>query len=579
MLSRLSGRLARRAILALCLLTLACGNAPGGAPPTPVAGVNALPIASPTPRPLNAFQKILAAEKAGLIAHADSLVYRLYAAYDPASLPSQFRTAVAGKLSASLARLRAGTAVLADLRRHWAVLPAAVKARLQAYRQRPTNPDSFWAPVDITPQSVRLPGLAAPAKGRATFAYTDVPHTPVRVGYVKEHDGAQALARRLAAEIDASGMWAKEQQVLLGHTPCSDAGLADNGGSGHLDLYLVRPGKTVPRKDSEDEKGALPGAGEDYETYGLTIPQDFSGDCPSTDFLLLNENLGWDDLRTTTAHEMFHAFQDSFAQGDDGVDWWAEATATWTEDYIYPTLNSEQAQLEAGGWAKNSDALGPLDDFQDDGLTQYGAYIWPYYLTHRPGGDPGVIGKVYQSIADKRPIDVMHAWPDWEARFKEFALWNWNQDPVDVYRDGGAHIDPLAQSTHYLATGGVLALADGAYDAAVSLREASITYYTLRRIDDGSDAGDVIHQLRIGMSELAHQGGAGVQAIITIEAAGQPARRYTEDWSGLTSKTFCRDQAAEHITSLVLVVTNSNVTTQDKLNGTISVVAQSELCN
>src|SRR5262249_4792339 len=147
------------------------------------------------------------------------------------------------------------------------------------------------------------------------------PQTPMRIWYMTGNSADQAQARQLATEIDASTLWTKERSAMLGHVPCSDADLPDNGGNGRLDLYLVPPGGTIRRNDSDGNRGQLPGDSGDYELYGLTITQDASGSCPSTVFILLNDTLSFDDLRTTAAHEIFHAFQGSF-QETDSEDWW-----------------------------------------------------------------------------------------------------------------------------------------------------------------------------------------------------------------------------------------------------------------
>ena len=52
----------------------------------------------------------------------------------------------------------------------------------------------------------------------------------------------------------------------------------------------------------------------------------------------------------------------------------------------------------------------------------------------------------------------MHAWPDWDTRFKEFALWNWNQAPVQTYRDNGQLIAPLEQSPIAMGYRGAIAV-------------------------------------------------------------------------------------------------------------------------
>jgi hypothetical protein len=587
----------RTVVVLLCCVLILGGVAWGLAAyntPSPQASSSAISaddgLPTATPRPPSTLQKILDAVTAGRLNKSTSWLYRVYGALDPRQLPAELKGVdLSGTLSkAAQAGAQARTALWADVSqargalaaasRHWSEIPDALKARFLPFRQRPTNPESFWyTQVFSQASSVRGPGLAAPAAA-TSFAYVDAAHTPVRVWYVQDRAGtAKALATRLANEIDSSGMWDKEKAVMLGHTPCSDADLSDNGGNGRFDLYVIPPGRDIRRSDGDGNRAGLPKDSGDYTTEGLTVPEDSSDACPSTDFILLNDNQDWDELRSTTAHELFHAFQDSFQQSETDADWWAEATATWAEDYIYPTLDQEQQQLEAGGWARNTDPLGPLDLFQDDGLAQYGAYIWPFYLTHRPGGDPTLIGKFYQAAEQQTPLEVMHALPDWPARFKEFALWDWNGAPVDLYRDHGAHIAPLAQTPQKLGDNGTLSLATSSDKARVNLQETSIAYYEVAKIDDGQNNADVVHQLRFDLHGVTGQAGAGVQAILTI-GSGANAQRTVEDWSSLDTKTFCRDRAGEQVSKVVLVVTNSNIDSRQRVRGQIRVDAIADAC-
>jgi hypothetical protein len=562
------------------------------APPAPLAG-NGDDSAQPaaTPRPPSTLRKILDAEAAGLLNRPTAWLYRLYGGLDPAQVPAAFKGLdLPGKIgdlaqagnqyrAALWARVGQARAALATASRHWKEIPDALKARFLPFRQRPTNPQSFWyAQFFGGATSQRALGLAAPA-GATSFAYVDAVHTPIRVWYIKDsNDKGRQRAAKLATEIDSSGMWDKEKAVMLGHTPCSDAALDENGGDGRLDIYIVPPDREIRRSDSNGDRAYIPGGGDDYSVEGITIPEDSTAACPSIDFILLNDSEDWDALRSTTAHELFHAFQDSFQQTDDDSAWWAEATATWAEDLVYPTLDQEQSQLQDGGWARNNDGpLGPLDLFEDDGLAQYGAYIWPFYLTHRPGGDPTLIGQIYKASEHQAPIKTLHAMPDWNERFKEFALWNWNWDPVDMYRDHGAHIGPLAQSPVLLGDNGTLSLATASDQARVNLKETSMEYYEVARIDDGTNAGKLVHQLRFDLSGVTGQAGAGVQAIITV-GSGAASRRYTEDWSSLQTKTFCRERPAEQVSKVVLVVSNANIGARQTIRGRINVDAIRDAC-
>lgn len=508
-------------------------------------GVAATPLTSPAP--LRTPMPRAMTPQTGPLTAADAALYQRYRAFDPAALAG--------------------------------VPAAALPMQLAAIRRRPTDPTSRWAERLASPApGGRFLGLAAPTATGVALDSVDAAEAPVRVWYMRARPADGTTAARLAAEVDRTGMWAKEQAAMLGHTPCSDADLPENGDDGRLDIYLLPPGRTIGRPDSGGDRSSIPDDDSDFETYGVTIPQGDSENCAEIDFILLNNGVGFDSLRSTLAHELFHAFQGSFPQDGDKDAWWAEATATWAEDYIYPDLNEEQSQLEDGGWARNPAALGPLDRWEDDGVAQYGAYIWPFYLTHRSGGRPALIGQIYSALKDETALDVMHGWRDWPARFKEFALWNWNKDPVDMYRDNGEHIDPLVQSIRYLGDHGKMVLDSGPQSSRVQLKYASMVYYELRTVDDGSDTSEFVHQLHVDVSDITRQPGAGVQAIVTLGTGPYPFFRYVNDWSWIGSKTFCRDRRDEQVSNLVLVVTNANVDAGNLIRGRITTRVSGDAC-
>ena len=103
-------------------------------------------------------------------------------------------------------------------------------------------------------------------------------------------------------------------------------------------------------------------------------------------------------------------------------------------------LNFEQPHLDLGGWALTRLPPGPLPCDNGNLECPYGAYLWPFYLTHRGGTDPTEVGQLWAASAQQAPLRSMTDRGDWADRWKEFALWNWNEGPADKYRDnGGTH--------------------------------------------------------------------------------------------------------------------------------------------
>src|SRR5262249_25345299 len=149
--------------------------------------------------------------------------------------------------------------------------------------------------------------------------------------------------------------------------------------------------------------------------------------------------------------------------------------------------------------------------------------------------------------------------------------------PVDVYRDHGVHINPLVQTPQKLGNNGALSLDHPSGKAKVNLKETQIAYYQVSAIQDGPNGNQFVHQLNIDLSGVTKQSGAGVQAIITT-GAGNSTQNHVEDWSDATSKSFCRDNPDQAISKLVLIVTDGNIKSSQKIKGTIDIEASGDSC-
>src|SRR5262249_52044648 len=151
---------------------------------------------------------------------------------------------------------------------------------------------------------------------------------------------------------------------------------------------------------------------------------------------------------------------------------------------------------------------------------EYSAYIFLFYLVRGWGGvPPSFIGDVWGGSATRPPVEVMADAPWWKDRFKEFALWNWNQDPVIHYDDGGK-IVPLVQKTndHGINNGDNLPL-------PADVDKSSVHYDQI--ILDGPHPHSFggtsnVTLLRLDLSALKGHPFMGVQGIVTI--AGQPPK-------------------------------------------------------
>jgi hypothetical protein len=548
----------------------------------------------------SSLDKIEQAEQAGTLDHDTGLLYRLYAYFERDQLPAEF-------LGDDRTLADEPTGILDELVERQDAMKPEMRARVAPFLLRPSEPGSFWN----VPHSDTIPAVPALASVRRAlqaaatatpvplvWASVDSADTNTRVWYPTPApgtgEGLSQIAANLAKEIDASQMWSKEKTTMLGkYEPCSDSHLVPNGGDGRLDLYLVQAGEGGPRNvDPANPRLFKP------KVNGTFIkPRQAPGACPLAGYILLNSNLDWDHLRSTAAHELFHAFQVAVTinSARPGWNWWGEASATWAKDLVYPRLNLEHEYLWDGQWAWVTDRIGPLHRYGEGKVWQYGAYIWPFYLTHGGGALPEFIGRIWEASKERQPIQVMAELNGWDDMWKQMALWNWNEGPADVYRDPDdftpdGHIVALREKALDIGfrdaagQGRWISAGDNAwpglplrlgdeYSVPVKLPPASYEYFA-----SGPPPKEAA-QLRFDFNTITREVGGAVQAIISIGEPGQPPRqRYIEDWSHKTARIFCLDRPDERVNGVVIVVSHSGLRPGDPLDAQLKARTTTDTC-
>ncbi len=100
------------------------------------------------------------------------------------------------------------------------------------------------------------------------------------------------------------------------------------------------------------------------------------------------------DMKVTAAHEFFHIVQlqyiDVMDVNNSADDWWAEATATWMEDEVFPEVKDYINYL--GEWFSYPNYS--LDS--TSGTYEYGTALWGKYLSSRYGR--GIIRTIWDDI-------------------------------------------------------------------------------------------------------------------------------------------------------------------------------------
>ncbi len=195
-----------------------------------------------------------------------------------------------------------------------------------------------------------------------------------------------------AADDDASGVpdhleelaeiyeGALELYVELGYrAPVSDENQGDNGGDGRFDVYLVDFALTADGAyRPENCIAAVPNAS------GARAPEVCSG-------FMVQENdfrgYGYPSVsianRTVASHELFHAVQAAYDNGQGAV--MAEGTAVWASERFDPSLfdleGFSSGYLDDAETSLDSPSSGAVDPFS------YGAAVFFLSLSERYGDD------------------------------------------------------------------------------------------------------------------------------------------------------------------------------------------------
>ena len=141
--------------------------------------------------------------------------------------------------------------------------------------------------------------------------------------------------------------------------------------SAHADVYLKQLGtKGLFGYESPD-----PGQGRARSQYGYMVIDD--------DYAIAE--YGYSDplepARVTFAHEFNHLLQQNYDSLQDV--WLFEATATWSEDFVYPDVNDYVAYVQAFA---SSPGTPITDRTAVRGLKIYGTAVWNHWLSGTGGG-------------------------------------------------------------------------------------------------------------------------------------------------------------------------------------------------
>jgi hypothetical protein len=160
-------------------------------------------------------------------------------------------------------------------------------------------------------------------------------------------------------------------------------------------------------------------------------------------YIAVDPVLSDDVLKVTVAHELLHvvqfSYQGYFVGYNQDVNF-AEMTAVWAEELVYPDVNDYVGYLSY--YFSNADYSVFTGVIPDGSLFEYALGVWPIFLTEYMD-DWEVIPEVIQAYFEEDP-DIWDAYQAYEAIvedrgydlrdvYQDFAIWNY----VTAYYDDG----------------------------------------------------------------------------------------------------------------------------------------------
>ena len=510
------------------------------------------------PTGINLIEKALADKK---IDYQTSLVYKIKFLFNDPTLPREYYTKNAPFEDAG---------VFTDIKADWDTFSAETKKELAPYYKRPNDPESYISKAlngEIEAPKVGMFKFINTVQARERpFSYKSedalvTADGKIRVWYLEKKEtigDVETLtkiyydtAKQVVANLNADGAYA-QFVGLLGKVPPSDGAF---GGDNKTDVYIVPVGYAALL----DTDGT--------SSQGVNSPDEGNG---YSSFILLRENLTPNLLKTTTVHELFHGFQRAFpwAWQKKSDLWWIEGTATWSEDMIYPKINSEQGYV-ISYLPKSEISL----DSEGDNF-EYGTYLFPFYLSNTY--DRGIITKVFEGCSStSNPKKSVNAVIDggFKKNWKEFTLWNFNQKPIEFYKEKD---QSKKFPTHSSGAGGnsetdfIVGVPEMSY-AVKELKPLTVQVHTF-----SIDYDQAASVKKVVFDDLKNFTGKTAKAWIKAVVYPKTGEPYVEDWGEKDRRSFCFDKSNEKLDKISIIFSNAEMT--DKIKESAIKVKTSDSC-
>lgn len=523
----------------------------------------------------------------GTISSEQALVYRVFALFGDARLPSQYDGAPG---------LGPDHMLMRDVQTQLPTLSQSTQDILNAFLVPPIYTQSalaqqLGAPLAAAKQSgINCSVAAGPsAYRRVSVATADAKFT-FNVFYFPLHGGDVDPQQKIAEQIAAVALEVYDAETrLFALFPKSDGGLPCNGGDAGIDIYLT-PMNELKLAGQTTAYSAQCSNTASFIQLNLFHPIFFIG-------TIYPKDDARSAIKSVVAHELLHVLQFSMSRQASCQDtkWFDEATAEWAMDFVepkFPQTAIGAPGLEDGLFDKVSTSKRRSGQFYaeylysghlhslEKGLQRnfgYADYLFFQYLARSQS--PAAIKQIYDAMAaGKDSVEAIGAAVDMTAIWPEFSktLWNdvtdhvldyWQKEDdydfglADVFAHPGAvqgaglsDLQPL-EIDQKGKQDEIFTLLDNALEHSVSgdyeIAPRSMIYEQLKFTDP------TVHTATFTNPVAGDPDNQYVKVWVVKKVGGKWSS--PEDWTQQPSKAFCLDKKDERLEQLLVIVSNSEV--------------------
>ena len=455
-----------------------------------------------------------------VITKEEALIFNTLSVFNHPDCPDQYRTKNMNDY---------GTRLMLQIRTGWDSFSEETKKKLEPYYVSPFDPKSFINKTPPPPKGGNfiIQNAHAEPPPMGNRKYLETANHKYRIWFLPSEN---ELAQILVGAFDTDRIHERESG-FMGVVPIPGALLNDD----KIDVFFAKNvswwGLCTPYK----KVGPL----RKYASW-IAVNTDFRKSFP--------QDQADKNMKSTLAHELFHSVQFAIDYGEESWWWWQEATSTWMEHYIYPKVNFEQRWIRT--YFKRFMTTRSLTRYETIIKNhEYAAYLFPLYLAQKEG--PYTIRNLWKACEPSHVqiLDALNNDPTvpFENRFKEFALWFYNERPEKNFLDGSDEL------TNMLPDKVKVAVKPGPNQDRKRVTIEKLAFL----FEEYSFTDPAVRSVDFSLEKM-FQTHPDLSLWALVKVKGQTLE--TQDWSDLMLRQFCFDIDEEHLEKVTLIYVNHNQT-------------------